>query len=158
VNTRPIYPLIVELELCLAPRSIDAPLEGKDVAARCQQETGLSRDVVLGLSFVPEQYDVEELKRAVEATEVRLEDFQAFCKRRGLPSDPQNTRSAAEFLAFAQGQRLAWLHLPAESAGLEMARTLTRWAADNGMQIRDGSSTYELLSDEQVYQRWAGAA
>ena len=158
MNTSRVYPLIVELELWLPPLSDRVPLEGKELAARCQRETGLSADVVLGLNFVPDQQDVEQLGRAVELGEVKAEDFHYFCITRGLPPDQEDTRSAAEFLVFIRGQSLAWLHLPAEPVGLEMAKTITRWAHENDIQIHDGDSTYELLSEEQVYGRWQGAA
>jgi hypothetical protein len=150
--------LIVELELWLPPLSERAPLEGKELAARCQRETGLPPDVVLGLNFVPDVRDVEQLKRAIEMEEVKLENFQNFCERRSLRSSTEDTRSAAEFLVFVRGQSLAWLHLPAEPSGLAMAKTITRWAHENGMQVHDGSSTYELLTEEQVYGRWQSAA
>lgn len=158
MNASRAYPLIVELELWLPPLSDSAPLEGKELAARCQRETGLPSDVVLGLNFVPDEQDVEQLKRAVEANEVKPEDFQSFCERRGLQPTPEDTRSAAEFLAFTRGQSLAWLHLPAEPSGLAMARTIVRWAHENNMRVHDGASTYELLSEEQVYERWQCAA
>ena len=158
MNTSRAYPLIVELELCLPPLSDRAPLEGKQLAARCQRETGLSSDVVLGLNFVPDEQDVEQLKRALETEEVKSEDFHSFCETRGLRPNPEDTRSAAEFPVFARGQRLAWLHLPAEPSGLAMAKTIVRWAHDNNMEVHDEASTYELLSEEQIYGRWQSAA
>lgn len=157
MNANPAYPPIVELELWLPPLSERAPLEGKEVATRCRQETGLPSDVVLGLNFVPDEQDVEQLKHAVDMEEVGPDDFQNFCERRGLQPTPEDKRSAAEFLAFVHGQALVWLHLPAESSGLAMAKTLTRWALKNDLQVRDGASTYELLSEEQVYALWQSA-
>ena len=158
MNTSRAYPLIVELELWLPPLSDHAPLEGKELAARCQRETGQPSDVVLGLNFVPDEQDVEQLKRALELEEVKPEDFQNFCERRGLRPTPEDPRSAAEFLVFIRGQSLAWLHFPAEPTGLAMAQTITRWANENNMQVHDGAGTYELLSEEQVYERWQSAA
>ena len=35
-----------------------------------------------------------------------------------------------------------------------MARALVTWAADNGLDIHDGASTYERLSEEQIYALW----
>ena len=158
MNTSRSLPLIVELDLCLPPRSDRAPLDGKQLSARCQRETGLSSDVVLGLNFVPDEQDVEQLKRTHETEEVKPEDFQSFCLTRGLRPNPEDTRTAGEFLAFARGQRLAWPHLPAERPGLAMAKTIVRWAHENGLEVHDGASTYELLSDEQIYGRWQSAA
>lgn len=158
MNTNRACPPIVELELWLPPQSDRAPLDGKELAARCLRETGLPSDVVLGLNFVPDEQDVEQLKRAVETNEVKPEDFQSFCKGRGLRPNPEDMKSAAEFLVFARGQSLAWLHLPAESSGLAMAKMIVSWARENNMQVHDSASTYELLSEEQVYGRWQSAA
>jgi hypothetical protein len=158
MNTDRAYPLIVELELWLPPQSEGALLEGKEVAARCRQDAGLPSVVVLGLNFVPDEQDVEQLKRALDTEEVKPEEFQSFCEGRGLRSTPEDIRTAAEFLVFLQGQSLAWLHFPAEPSGLVMAKTLTRWAHENNMQVRDGASTYELLSEEQIYGLWQSAA
>jgi len=158
VNTSAAHPLIVELELWLPPQSDRAPLDGKGLAARCRHETGLSSDVVLGLSFVPNEQDVAEVKRAIEAGEIQAEAFQRFLKKRGLPSHTETERSAAEFLAFVRGQPLAWLHLPAESPGLAMAQALTEWARKNNLQVHDGARTYEQLADSQVYALWQRAA
>ena len=158
MNTRRVYPLIVELELCLPPLSDRAPLEGKELAARCQSETGLAPDVVLGLNFVPDELDVSQLKRAFETEEVKPEEFHSFCEKRGLRPNPEDPRAAAEFLAFSRGQKVAWLHLPAEPAGLAMAKTIVRWARANKMDVHDGASTYELLSEAQIYGRWQSAA
>ena len=150
--------LIVELELWTRPWRHDSPLEGKDVAARCREETGLPADVVLGLSFVADEQDVEELARDLSNGDVELTDFERFCQERQLAADPTVPRSAAEFLASNRGQAVAWLHLPAELAGLEMARTLASWARNNDMRVHDGADTFEPLRDEQVHSLWHGAA
>jgi len=149
-----MLPLVVELELWSLPRSARTPFDGKTVAERCRLETGMSPRVVLGLNFVPGAEDVQSLDGALATGEFRQEDFMAFCTERGLEPDPRHEQSAAEFLAFTQGQALAWVHLPAEEAGLTMARTLIAWAHQNEMQLRDGASTYEPLSEDQVYAYW----
>lgn len=134
-------PPIVELELWSLPRSVQTPFDGKDVADRCRTETGLAATVVLGLNFIPDVLDVQNLRTALKSGEHAIEDFTAFCTERGLDPEPGNERSASEFLAFAEGQAIAWLHLPAEEAGLNMARTLVAWAAHNDMQLRDGEAS-----------------
>ncbi len=155
-NTTPA--LIVELELWSPPGSESLAKEGKDVAARCQQESGLPTDVVLGLNFVPDEQDVETLRARLEAGEVHANDFLSFCAQRGLPTSPEHARSAAEYLVYIQGQPLAWLHVPAERSGFLMAQTLVKWARQNGLELRDGGYTNELLSEAQVYANWQGAA
>jgi len=149
-----MVPQVVELELWSLPGSPRTPFDGKTVAERCQLETSMSPRVVLGLNFIPGAEDVQSLGASLATGELRQEDFMEFCTERGLEPDPHKEQSAAEFLAFSQGQALAWLHLPAEADGLTMARTLVTWARQNEMQLRDGASTYEPLSEDQVYAYW----
>lgn len=145
---------IVELELCSTPRVHKEPLDGKEVAERCKADTGLSDDIVLGLNLVPDELHVQDLRASLDNGDQTLDEFNSFCAQRGLEPSPSSERSAAEFLAYVEGQRLAWLHLPEEDEGLNMARALVAWAAANGMDIHDGASTYERLSEEQIYACW----
>lgn len=147
---------IVELELCSKPRVPRELLDGHEVAERCRADTGLSHEVVLGLSLVPEELDVQNLQASLGSGEQALDEFNSFCAQRGLQPDLTSELSAAEFLAYVEGQALAWLHLPEEDEGLNMARALVAWAADNGMDIHDGASTYERLSEDQIYALWKG--
>ena len=149
-----MYPQIVELELWTLPHDAHTPLDGKGVAARCQRETGLPASVVLGLNFIPDATDVQSLRDSLNEDETLVAKFLKFCAIRGLEPISDNERSASEFLAFAEGQAVAWLHLPAEEPGLEMARTLVEWAARNAMQLRHGDGTYEQLEENQVYALW----
>jgi hypothetical protein len=141
---------IVELELWLPPHRPDAPLDGRDVAERCRSETGLAENVVLGLNFVPDLVDVENLRDAMKRGEFEEDELMAFFVARGLQPNQECERSAAEFLSYARGQPVAWLHLPAERSGVEMARTLASWARSNGLQLRDGESSADELSVAQV--------
>ncbi len=147
-------PHIVELELWSLPRAALTPFDGKEVASRCRTETGLASNVVLGLNFVPDGVDVQNLRTALHDGALRHEEFLAFCAKGGLEPEPENERSAAGFLAYSEGQALAWLHLPAEEAGLNMARTMVAWAASNNMQLREAARNYKPLSEREVYALW----
>ena len=149
-----MLPSIFELELCTLPRTPGTPFDGKDVAQRCRSDTGLPETAVLGLSFIPDRIDVQNLHTSITKSELGAEEFLAYCAESSLEPNTDNERSAAAFLAYAEGQRIAWLHLPAEESGLEMARILVGWAARNGMQLRDGARTYEPLTEIQVYALW----
>ena len=151
-------PLIIELELWTCPRRASAPLQGKEIAARCRQETRLPDDAVLGLNFVPSEHDVDELAREQTEGQFKWSEFESFCWTRGLAQELTNADSAAWYLAYMHGQAIAWLHMPAEPRGLSMAMTLLHWARENGMQLRDGSNTFEPLSEQQVHSLWQGAA
>jgi hypothetical protein len=127
---------VVELELWSAPLVGEVPFEGKIIAATCRQSTGLPEDVVLGLSFVPDQTDVENLRLSLERAEVSLVDFQQYCARNGLPPDANNISSAAQYLSYVGGQPLAWLHFPASQEGRGMAKVAIEWANENGYLVK----------------------
>jgi hypothetical protein len=149
-----LNPQIVELELWSMPGTKKTPFNGKEVAKRCREETGLPETVVLGLNFLPDPIDVQDLLKSLNRNELRIEEFLAFCADRGLEPSTENERAAAEFLACAAGQAIAWLHLPADKSGLNMAQTLVLWAAQNRMQLRHGDGNYEVLGESQVYAFW----
>jgi hypothetical protein len=145
---------IVELELCSKPRDPRTPFDGKEIAINCRSDTGLSDQIVLGLSLVADVIDVQNLKSAFACGELSEEEFTFYSNARGLKSDKENQHSACQYLAFAEGQSLAWLHIPAEQTGLGIAKKLVLWAAQNGMEIRKGSSPFQLLSEEEIYEQW----
>lgn len=145
---------VIELELWSPPRMSAVALNGKEVAKRCRQETGLPEGVVLGLNSFPDPIDVQNLRDALSTGEARAAEFFEFCSEQGLEQNPENERSAYEYLGFAQGRPLAWLHIPAAETGLEMVRTIIGWASRNGFQLHDGARTYEPLTEAQVYALW----
>lgn len=147
---------IVELELWSSPRRSTAPKDGKAVAKACCAGTLAPQDVVLGLNFVPGEIDVELLARSFETRESSLLEFEQFCRNEGLPSEAANPQSAAHFLAFCEGQPLAWLHLPEASTSRDMALRIHRWAVGNGYVVRKGQGEPEL-SEAEILALWNDA-
>ena len=145
---------IVELELWSSPRQNTVPYDGKSVAEACSVATAVPREVVLGLNFVPSEVDVLLLARKVEAAETSKSEFEQFCRQRALLSEVGNQESAALFLAFSEGQPLAWLHFPVSGIGKDMALLVHRWAASSGYVIRLGQGEHEL-SEAGVLALWA---
>jgi len=131
------------------------PLDGKRVAQDCRSATGLAPEVVLGLNFVPDETDVQNLEFMFSGQELTREEFLEFCASRGLVPDPANLVSAARFVAFACGQPLAWLHFPAEAIGLLMARSVWAWVAGLGYVICTGQGGTPL-SQTEMENMWAG--
>jgi hypothetical protein len=126
---------IVELELWSRPRTSIAPQDGKAVAEACRNDTGLSQEVVLGLNFVPDKSDVENLQLALAAGEVTLHEFKRYCAKQQLEPAINSTSSAAAFLAYANGQPLAWCHFPAGPEGYPMARLTLQWAGSMNLLL-----------------------
>jgi hypothetical protein len=144
---------VVDLELWSLPQRAAVPLDGKAIAEQCRLATSLPEEVVLGLSFVSDEADVAALAAALVEGESR-ERFEAFCRQQELPDDPSHPASAAHFLAFTEGQPLAWLHFPASLAGQSMALQALRWAASQGYVVRSGQGG-PALSEAEVGALWA---
>jgi hypothetical protein len=144
---------IVDLEIWSYPRQATAPHDGKAVAEACRIATSTPHEVVLGLNFVPGEVDISLLASKLAAGETSEPEFKQFCQLQGLPSDVGNQKSAAHFIAFVEGQRLAWLHFPESSRGKDMALLVQRWATRVGHVIRacQGEGT---LSEAEVLALW----
>jgi len=139
---------VIELELWSKPGSALLPQTGKSVAIACRRETGLSEQVVLGLNFVPDAADMRNLQLSLTEGEFCQAEFEQFCATRGLSADTNDNISAAEFLAHAVGQPLAWLHLPESREGLHMAHLVLGWAEKSGYLLRVGQSEPPLRTEE----------
>ncbi|WP_133001232.1 hypothetical protein [Luteimonas arsenica] len=139
---------IVDLELWSLPRTAASPLDGKYVAEECRVASGLPDDIVLGLNYVPSDTYVRNLASAFEDSASLAVQFSSFCQDRGLPTEKECPKSAAHFLAFWEGQPLAWLHFPSAPEGREMAIRVHEWAEKCGYAIRAGQGAPELSKIE----------
>jgi hypothetical protein len=139
---------VVELELWSKPRISVFAEDGKLVASACRDGTGLSEQFVLGLSFVPDEMDTKNLQFALAEGELTQTEFEQFCARLGLRADANDETSAAQFLTYAIGQPLAWLHLPESAEGLSMANSILAWAEPKGYIVKLGQSEPALSADE----------
>jgi hypothetical protein len=144
---------IVDLELWSYPRLTTAPHDGKAIAEACRVATSMPHEVVLGLNFVPSEVDISLLATKLAAGETSEPEFEQFCRSQGLPSDVGNQKSAAHFVAFLEGQPLAWLHFPEGSNGKDMALLVHRWAVRVGHVIRAGQGEGQL-SEAEVLALW----
>jgi hypothetical protein len=145
---------IVELELWSMPGSAGAPFDGKAIAHECRQDLGLSSEVVLGLSFVPNQTDVERFRWRLTNGESSTEQFQAYCVARGIPAQLGALPSVAEYVAHVEGQPLAWLHLPAELDGFPQAKKVLRWALSKGFMVVQAQRPESPLAEESLRALW----
>jgi hypothetical protein len=144
---------IVELELWSRPRTSIAPQDGNAVAEACRKDTGISEDVVLGLSFAPDESDVLSLQLALAAGEVTPDEFKRYCAQQQLEPAINSTSSAASFLAYANGQPLAWCHFPAGPDGYPMARLTLQWAGSMNLLLAIGQGE-QSLRETQLAELW----
>lgn len=149
---------VLELELWSPPSAGKPPSSGHALAARCCAELGLPETVVLGLSFVPEAIDVENLKAALLEGELDEEEFQSFCAQESLLNDPTHAESAARFLALSFGQPLAWLHFPHTPSGAAMCRRVVQWARTESLAVVEPSELYCLANEAAVSLWWPTGA
>jgi hypothetical protein len=145
---------VVELELWSAPGAAAIPFDGKLIAQECRQDTGLSSEVVLGLSFVPDQADLERFRWHLNNGKASLEQFEAYCIERSIPAQLSDIASVGEYLAHLEGQPLAWLHLPGEPGGMRQAQKLLQWAEVRGFVVVQAERPESPLAESALGVLW----
>lgn len=141
---------IFELEMWSRPNTCLPSGLGKDLKQTLDSILELDESIFLGLNFVPDKTDSENLLLALNNRELDLGDFHAFCKAWQLAPSTGNYESAARFLEFQYGRPLAWLHLPHDQRGLVALNKLLAWAVENGYTIQSPDLCYCLLPAANV--------
>jgi hypothetical protein len=100
-----------EFEAWSSPGQVLSSECGKDLQEKIWN-SGIPKDVFLGLSAIPDQTDCENLKAAFEMGELKLSDFEGFCALNALSPDVDEAESAMKFLEYSMGRPLAWIHIP----------------------------------------------
>ncbi|WP_395017485.1 hypothetical protein [Dongia sp.] len=103
-----------ELEAWSKPGHLLPQEYGKDIAEQLHS-AGIPPEAFLGLSAIPDQAHVINLRMALEAGEYSARDFASFCHEQQLEADTNAMESACKFLEFARGRALAWIHIPSGS-------------------------------------------
>lgn len=127
-----------ELEAWSTPGKLLSSNYGKDLAQEFWS-LGVSRNVYLGLDDIPDQTDIENLRLAIEAGELAVEDFKRFCKAYSLPPNLESAESSCKFLEYSLGRRLAWIHLP-QGSNSQMLQDLISMLRDRGHLVVDPES------------------
>lgn len=84
------------------------------LVAKIGDELNFSKVVLIPYHSIPDETDVENLSICLSEGELTLDALVRFCNRENLAVDVQDIKTASEFLTYSFGQKLAWLHLPAE--------------------------------------------
>ncbi|MGP4846339.1 hypothetical protein ACTXGQ_19620 [Marinobacter sp. 1Y8] len=145
---------IVELEMWSSPGACLPAEFGKEFKVNIDSALELDDSIFLGLSFVPEKIDSENLSLSFRLGELAVEDFEVFCRFRGFEPNLQNHESAARFLEFEYGRPVAWLHLPYNNRGIRILNKLMSWAVKNGFSIQNPDLCYCLLPASPVPAEW----
>jgi hypothetical protein len=136
---------ILELELWSAPGKLLPSNMGKDLKRKFLSETGIDSNVFLGLSSVPGDVDVTNLRSALNAGELTYDDFSQFCSRFHFCVDVGNVESASRFLDYSNGMMVAWIHVPDEVGKADETRSIVNrimlWANENGFILRNPDGT-----------------
>ncbi|RZT98173.1 hypothetical protein [Rivibacter subsaxonicus] len=144
---------MIELELWSAPGQ-DLPAGfGKVVSELARLALGLSPNVVLGLSRVPDETDSDNLQAAIREGELSEYEFERFCEARSLEADVRCSHSACRFLAYAFGEPLAWVHIPDGEEGADAAHRVLHWARGEGHCLIEPHQLFCVLDAAQVVRR-----
>ncbi len=129
---------IWELEAWSPPgRPLDQDF-GKLVLAPEMWREGISRDVFIGLSYVPDPIDCQNLKTDIREGVVSKKAFADFCNLNGLQCSMDDERSAASFLEFVNGRPLAWVHIPDDENANREATRINKLLEGKGFRLLNG--------------------
>lgn len=137
---------VYELEVWSQPGK-NLPAEfGKELKAEIDSNLSLKAEVFIGLSFIPSTTDTTNLLHALNESELKIGDFERYCKLNNCEPSVSVHTSAAKYLEFSYGRALAWLHIPHSSEGLVVLNRIMQWATGNGYNLQCGQQLYCLLS------------
>lgn len=129
---------IWELEVW-SPPGLQLHVEyGKTVLAPEMWSAGIARDMFLGLSEVPDSTDCQNLQMGLDSGALAKDAFTDFCLSHGLVGSTNDALSAARFLEFTYGRKLAWVHIPDSAAASKLAKEIHRLVAVKGFLLLDG--------------------
>ena len=110
---------VFEIELWSRPGTCYPDDHGKDLKTKIDIELCIEKDLINGLSFIPAASDTTNLLHALNENELKITDFERYCKSNNLEPRVSINISSAKFLEFCYGRALAWLHIPHSPEGLE---------------------------------------
>jgi len=97
---------------------------------------GIPDDVFLGLSNIPSEVDVHNLKISIEKGELRMDGFIAFCNEHGFEPDIESKVSACKYIEYSDGVPIAWIHIP-EGQEEEMLPAITKLMRMEGLIVKE---------------------
>ena len=158
INTRPlsealyvkhIMKKVFELEVWSRPKVSLSADHGKELKTKIDSDLLLKEDLFLGLSFVPSETDTTNLLHALNENELKIGEFESFCKSNNLQPSVNNFISSAKFLEFNYGRALAWLHIPHSKEGLISLNKIIRWVSAKGYNVQCPQQLYCLLNNSK---------
>jgi hypothetical protein len=89
---------------------LQAALEELDAFSKLKVPEGVFK----GVSNIPDEKDIVELKNGFEKCIFRKREFLEFCREHSLEESTESKESANQFLEFKQGRLVAWLNVPVD--------------------------------------------
>lgn len=129
-----------ELEVWGYPGSKLSIEEGDRLVAEIGNELNFPETVLIPHHSTPYETDVENLSICLSEGELTLDAFAHFCSRQNLAVDIKDIRAASEFLTYSYGQKLAWLHLPAERDTDQYLATISQKLQQHSCSLIDPES------------------
>ena len=136
------WPRVRELEVWSKPGVLMPPEYGKELAQELWA-VDIPREVFLGLSAIPDEAHIINLRMAIEAGELSLEDFKSFCLGHSLAPQADSAESASKFLEYSLGRPLAWVHI-AEDSNPQLLKRIVDLMRARGHKVIDPETFGEV--------------
>jgi hypothetical protein len=110
---------IREYEAWTKPGTVMSPDYGKELEKKLKEldafkKLGIPEGVFVGISNIPSDIDMLNLKNGLKSGEYQEADFIAFCHTNGLKETVESKESACKFIEYKDGREVAWLNVPAD--------------------------------------------
>lgn len=135
---------VCELELWSKPNANLPEDVGLSLVKKAIIELELDK-IIVGLSFLPDSTDVENLKICLAEKELDIFQFKSYCSKNNLSNDLNNAESAALFLEYEYGRPLAWIHIPTDVCLEETIQKIKNWAKKSDSIIIEPEDFYCLI-------------
>jgi hypothetical protein len=105
-------------------------------------------DVFIGLSNIPDEVDVHNLKMDIEEGVLTMEGFIIFCHEYGFEPNIESIFSANKYLEYIYGSPIAWVHIP-DGSEMRMLPLIIKIMNERGhIVIETGTNKkFDLNSD-----------
>lgn len=134
---------IVEMEIFSKPKEFYHQDFGKTHVAPTFAKEGLPKEIVIGLSNIPDDTDMINLRLHLNGHEGNTKKYQEFCHKHHI--NPNSNEAACKYLAYIEGTPLAWVHIPEDKFDFYYRKVLDI-ANKNEWILVD---TYEYLNTNQ---------
>jgi hypothetical protein len=128
----------------ILPMDYGKDLQREFLTCGILESLSIPDDVFLGVSEIPDEIDVHNLKLDFEEGLLSLEMFYDFCHKHGLEANVESKDSAAKYREYSFGRCLAWIHIQ-EGYEQQMLPSIVALMKERGHIVRDPATSEQVF-------------